>query len=247
MIRAVSFDLWDTLVHDDSDEAERARRGLLPKPEARRKAFIDEVLAHHPSRDLIQVESAFDRMNERFRHQWKVEHRTPHIADRLRDGFRLLDLAPTPGFDGLVDTFARMEVEIPPNIAPGAHEMLSALADRMPLAIISDAIVTPGTGLREILAHHDLLRFFRVFIFSDEVGASKPSPVVFRAACEGLGVSPAELAHVGDRESNDIAGPQAFGARGVLYTGCVDRGSADTRADAVVRHHRDLADAVAAF
>jgi len=68
---------------------------------------------------------------------------------------------------------------------------------------------------------------------------------VFRAACEGLGVEPSELAHVGDRESNDIDGPRAFGARGVLYTGCIDRGSSASKADVIVRHHRDLAAAIA--
>ena len=36
MIKAVTFDLWDTMVHDDSDEPKRAARGLRSKREERR-------------------------------------------------------------------------------------------------------------------------------------------------------------------------------------------------------------------
>jgi hypothetical protein len=36
MIRAISFDLWDTIVVDDSDELERAALGLLSKHDERR-------------------------------------------------------------------------------------------------------------------------------------------------------------------------------------------------------------------
>ncbi|GIT27925.1 MAG: hypothetical protein CM1200mP41_39690 [Gammaproteobacteria bacterium] len=31
MIKAVTFDLWDTVIHDDSDEPKRAAQGLRSK------------------------------------------------------------------------------------------------------------------------------------------------------------------------------------------------------------------------
>ena len=36
MIKAVTFDLWDTVIHDDSDEPKRAAQGLRSKKEERR-------------------------------------------------------------------------------------------------------------------------------------------------------------------------------------------------------------------
>ena len=48
-----------------------------------------------------------------------------------------------------------------------------------------------------------------------------------------MGRGPVRIAHVGDREHNDIAGPHAVGARGVLLTVAKDRGSANTNADGV--------------
>lgn len=233
MIGAVTFDLWDTLVFDDSDEAARAEAGLPTKAQARRALFVDEVRAHHPGLSEERVAGALEAANDAFRHQWKVEHRTPHIRDRLRDALHRLDLAPTPGFRGLVDAYRRMEVEHPPDTTPHAAATLATLAERYPLAIISDAIVTPGAQLREMLAGHHLLHFFTATVFSDEAGAAKPAPAVFHRAAAAVGCPVDALVHVGDREANDIAGPHGVGARGVLYIGAVDRRDGPTTADAV--------------
>lgn len=240
MIAAVTFDLWDTIVADDSDEPKRAALGLPDKPEARWRLFRDAVRAARPTLHEDTVRGAFDGMNAWFRHAWKVEHHTPPLVDRLRKGLDLLGLDAIPGFDAMVDGFARMEVDLPPDLAPGIRECLDALKGRYPLAIISDAIVTPGTGLRDLLRRYDLYDHFDVFVFSDEAGASKPSRKVFDAAAQGLGVPVTGLAHIGDRESNDVDGPLAVGATAVLYTGVIDRGSDATRAQAVCRHHDDL-------
>ena len=240
MIRAVTFDFWDTIVVDDSDEPKRAAAGLPAKTVARRQAFVDCIKGAHPELDDATVARAFEHTQERFLHLWKVEHRTPTVADRLTVGIQWLGIARPPGFDALVGTFEQMEVLHPPDLVPGIREALERLAEDYTLGIISDAIVTPGRGLRAILDGYGLLRFFRAPVFSDEVGFSKPHPRVFEAACAGLGVSPSSLLHIGDREANDVAGPQAFGAKAILYTGSVDRGSEDTRADAVCAHYEHL-------
>jgi putative hydrolase of the HAD superfamily len=233
MIRAISFDFWDTLVVDDSDEPSRVVKGLPPKSVARRRLFVDSVLRSSPALRVEAVEGAYAYAQSRFRHHWKVEHRTPSVADRLALGLEQLSIDAPADFDAVVHGFETMEVTTPPQLVPNIGEALQALSERYILGIISDAIVTPGRGLREILGSYGLLDYFKAPVFSDEVGAAKPSPVVFQAACEGLGVAPFELVHVGDREANDIAGPQAFGAKAVLYTGAIDRGSATSKADIV--------------
>jgi len=240
MIRAISFDLWDTLVVDDSDEAERAQRGLLPKPAAREAAFLAEVKAHHPNLDGDSIRTAFADANAWFRRCWKEESHTPPLTERLAHGFALLGIAPTPGFDGLVRHLAEMEVEIPPRLVPNIVETLAALHGQHKLGIISDAIVTPGADLRRLLEGHGICHFFDVFVFSDEAGASKPHRDVFVQATAAFGVEPAELVHIGDRETNDVAGPLAFGSHAILYTGAIDRGSANSKADAICTDHAEL-------
>jgi putative hydrolase of the HAD superfamily len=138
-----------------------------------------------------------------------------------------------------------MEVEIPPSLVPGIEDCLRSLHGRYKIGIISDAIVTPGSGLRQILRDYGLFQYFDHFVFSDEAGASKPAARVFDLATSGLGVSAGELAHVGDRPGNDIAGPNAYGSHSVLYTGVVDRrAEGDPVPSVVVSHMANLATAV---
>lgn len=236
---ALTFDFWDTLFVDDSDEQRRSAEGLVPKPQARRELFVDEVLAHHPGLRRAAVVAAYQTACEQCRHAWKEHHRTPTLTERLDLGLQGLGLPRTPGFDQLVGAFAEMEVLIPPHPAPGVAKALALLAERYRLGIISDTIVTPGSGLRRILANANLLHFFepRALVFSDEIGASKPEPALFLHAARELGVVPGALVHVGDREENDVMGPHQAGCRAILYTGVADRRTDGTRADGVCEHH----------
>ncbi len=239
MLLAVTFDFWDTLVADDSDEPKRAALGLPPKPTARLRLLTDEITRHHPDISPERVKAAFDHANERFRHFWKVEHHTPAVPERLQLAYDFLGIPPTPGFGEIVRAVEDMEVEVPPQFVPGV-DALAELARDYKLGIVSDTIHTPGRGIRQLLESRGLLRHFSYLIFSDEVGASKPNPLVFQRASAGLGVPLESIAHVGDRESNDVDGPLALGMKAVLYTGAVDRDSASTRAHAVCSQMADL-------
>ena len=46
MVMAVTFDFWDTLAADDSDEPKRAERGLPTKAEARAHLFAESITAN---------------------------------------------------------------------------------------------------------------------------------------------------------------------------------------------------------
>ncbi len=247
MIQAVTFDFWDTIAVDDSDEPKRAALGLPTKPQARLQLLMDETLRHHPEVAPERIARAFRHANERFRYLWKQAHVTPTVAERLREAYAFLGLAPTPGFSQLVRDIEEMELRIPPDPAPGVHEALATLAQRYKLGLISDAIHTPGRGIRQLLQRWGMYDSFECFVFSDEVGASKPAPLVFQRAIAALGVSPAEVVHVGDRERNDVEGAHAAGMRAILYTGVVDRGSDATRADAVCRDFATLPELIAAL
>jgi len=244
MLKAVTFDFWDTLVADDTDEPVRASRGLATKTQARAASFVDMVRAARPATSEAAATAALAEANAWFRHRWKVEHSTPTVAERLDVGLRALGMDRPLGFDAAVAAWEEMEVSIPPRLADGCTEMLAEVSARFAVGIISDAIVTPGRGLRQILGDYGLLDYFQpeAMIFSDEAGGAKPAPVVFEKAAAAFGCGPEHLAHVGDREPNDIAGPLAAGWKAILYTGAIDRrGGDDTRASAVCTHHRDMA------
>lgn len=241
MIRAITFDLWDTIVVDDSDEIARSKKGLDPKPLARLKAISSEVRQHHKGISEEQVILAFNEANRRFNDQWKNKHVTPTLSERLGYVYEELGIAPTPGLAKVVQVIGNMEVEIMPILAPGIEPALKELSKTYRLGIISDAIHTPGSGLRQILKNYKLEHYFSTFIFSDEAGASKPDKKVFELAQKKLGVEFSAIAHIGDRESNDVLGPNKVGMKSILYTGVIDRGAQNTQASALCTHHDQLA------
>jgi putative hydrolase of the HAD superfamily len=239
-IKAVTFDLWDTLVHDDSDEPKRAAQGLRSKRDERRHLLWSALSAIEPIA-LESVTLAYDTADAGFNLVWKELHINWTVAQRLRVvlnglGRRL----PPDAFDRLVEDTGRMEVEIPPDPIDGVADALAELSRRYKLAVVSDAIVTPGVGLKAILEGHGLARYFSAFAFSDEVGHSKPHRSMFDRACAELGVTVDEIVHIGDRNHNDVKGPHALGAKAVLFTAARDDDKHATTADAICESHHDL-------
>ena len=235
-LKAVSFDLWDTLVVDDSDEVERKARGLRSKKEERRH-LVWAALARHAPIELDTVRMAYDVVDAAFNKVWHDQHVTWKIEERLRVLLKGLKRElPEAEIEDLSRAHAVMEVDLPPDPLPGVGEALATLAKRYRLCVVSDAIVTPGSDLRRLLEHHGLAQHFSAFVFSDEVGFSKPHPRMFETAARALGVALHEMVHVGDRQHNDIAGPQRLGLKAVLFTGARSVDRIGTTADAVCDH-----------
>jgi putative hydrolase of the HAD superfamily len=239
-VKAITFDLWDTLVIDDSDEPKRAARGLPPKSEARPRTLYDALRRHHEI-SLEAVTLAYRTAMAGFNTVWHDLHVTWTVRRHLSVALSGLGLTlPEEDLAAAVRKLEQMEVEIPPDPVPGVRETLEALRAEYSLALVSDTIVSPGRALRELLAKHDLADYFDAFIFSDEVGCSKPDPRVFQAAADALNVELAQVVHVGDREHNDIKGAHALGARAVLFTAVRDKDKANTTADVVCESYAEL-------
>ncbi len=244
MIKAVTFDLWDTMVQDDSDERVRAARGLRSKRQERRHLLWQALNGIQPI-DRDRVELAYDVADAAFNHVWHAQHITWTINERLKvvmDG--LGRTLPDAAFAEVVKAHGEMEIDIPPDAIEDVAHALANLANRYKLCVVSDAIVTPGTGLRALLRLHDLERYFSGFAFSDEVGHSKPHRAMFDSAADQLGVSIEEMVHVGDRDHNDVKGPQALGMKAVLFIATRDRDKNNTTADAICARHSDLPEVI---
>ena len=83
------------------------------------------------------------------------------------------------------------------------------------LAFVSNTLTHPDL-MRARLTEFGLLPLAKVHVFSVAVGERKPSPAIYRAALDGLGISPEDAIFVGDRVREDVVGPQSLGMRGVL-------------------------------
>ena len=97
---------------------------------------------------------------------------------------------------------------------PGVEAAVRSLAERVPLAIVTDG---HPPGQRGKLAAIGLERYFSAVVCSDEMGreARKPNPAGMLLALEMLGRPAEEVAVIGDRPDKDIAAALAAGVRAV--------------------------------
>ncbi len=244
MVKAITFDLWDTVIHDDSDESKRQAQGLASKKDARRELALAVLGRHAPLEESV-LRVAYDTMEAAFNHVWHQQHVTWTVAERVTVlleglGRTLADADRAELVRGLEE----MEVTVAPNPIDGIAEAIATLAGSYKLGVVSDAIYSPGRCLRQWLEMHDLLQHFDGFAFSDEVGHSKPHRDMFASVASQLGVEIHDMLHVGDRDHNDIEGPHALGMKAVLFTATRDRDKDHTTADAICARAADLPETI---
>ena len=244
MLKAVTFDLWDTMIRDGSDEAKRAAQGLRPKP-AERQHLVWQALNDLAPIAPEAVTTAYDEADAAFQEAWQRDAVTWTVGERLR---RVLDglerELPAETLAEVIKAHEEMVLAVPPDSVAGIADALAGLALGYRLAVVSDTIVSPAACLRRLLDLHGLKDFFTGFAFSDEVGHAKPHRAIFEAAAEQLGVEPEEMLHIGSREDKDIAGAKALGMTAILFVGARDHGREGTAADAVCEHAADLPEVI---
>jgi len=240
MIKGITFDLWDTILVDDSDEPKRKTAGRSPKPEERRR-LVHEMASRYCTVSTAQVNAAYDEVDRAFKKVWHDEHITWTVHERLSKIMEALGTTLSEkDMTELVRRHEEMELEFRPDFIAGTHDILCQLHGQYRLGVISDAIFSPGRILRILLKDEGLLDYFDICVFSDECGHSKPHPDVFKAAWKGLNLNPSEVVHIGDREHNDILGPQQMEMKAILCTAAVDRDSKNTKANAIFKNYKDL-------
>lgn len=244
-IGAVTFDLWDCLFQDETDEIKRETAGRPTKFDERRELVYQSLSKHAPI-ERSAVDLAYAVTDAAFKKVWHDQHVTWEVAERLRVMLTGLgrDL-PSAEFDELVALHEGMEVEFQPDPAPGALDALKALHGKYRLAIISDTVFTPGRGLRKLLKDAGMFAYFDHFVFSDENVHSKPHRSVFDSVATAFNIDVASIVHIGDRPHNDIGGPHAVGARGVLLRVVKQRPLDGHDPDAICDDYANLPDILA--
>lgn len=233
MLKAVTFDFWNTLFVDVRGREREMRRAELLREEL-------AGLGAHPSAAALDdaLQSGFDF----FDRVWIGEQRTPSCAELVDNILAALRASPPADARArLTNRFERLILEIPPEPMPNAPETLPLLSEKYALAVICDTGYSPGSVLREILARHGMLQHFTYLFFSNEHAMCKPDPRVFRHTLAELGVLPGEAVHVGDIQRTDIVGAQRTGMAAVLFAASNSHDAARTTAELVARRFDELA------
>ena len=230
MIKAVTFDYWNTLVIDGAtglrDHRIEAWSGVL------------EGAGFSTERDRLGL--AFEASWQKFQEAWQAGQQYRHIESVLDVLEELGYDVPPDVHDALVATYAIPE-ETDLRLTDGVAEALVALKSAgIRLGIICDVGMTPSTALRHFLERQGVLDLFDHWSFSDDVGFYKPDRRIFEDALAGVGVGPEEAAHIGDLKRTDVAGALAMGMTALRYTGMFDDDSEGPEAHHVVDDHRNL-------
>lgn len=223
IIKAVAFDLWETLITDTPAVSRQQERLRLDR--------IEEILtAGGHGAAAARIEHAYRALWHRCHElYWSVDRDIPcrrqieHFLEALELPLESFD---EPTLEALEDAYAGAALEILPHAVEGAADVLKGVRLRgLRVGLISNTGRTPGSVLRQILEALGLAPSIDVMLFSNEHGECKPQSSIFEQLRQQLGVAYDEIVFVGDNPYADVHGAQRCGMRAVLFEPAV-RGTA---------------------
>ena len=217
---AVSLDVTGTLIH--SPRLAEIYSTVLERHGTRIPTSVLEDLIPTVWNEFdCRVEAGVDRFGQH------PEGATGWWNDYLQ---RICDLRelPHPGpfaASELYDRFAQADAwEIFPDV-------LSALDELARAGFRLLALSNWDPRLPMILERLDLARRFEAIVYSAEVGFEKPHEGIFAEALEQIGLRAGSVAHVGDRQIDDVEGAVAVGMHALLIDRSGETGDLDDLRD----------------
>ena len=214
-LKAVAFDLWETLITDTPEVSRQQERLRITRMEAilRGRGFEHEA---------DQIERAYRSLWHRCQElYWSSDLDIP-CRRQIEHFLEELGVDPS-GFDEqtlaqLEHVYANAALEILPLPVAGASEVLDALKNRgLAIGLISNTGRTPGYVLREILDRLGLASSIDAMVFSNEHGECKPRKSIFENLRRALDVAYDEMVFVGDNLYVDVFGAQSCGMRAIHF------------------------------
>lgn len=218
---AITLDLDDT-VWPIGPVIERAEARLVDWLAAAAPA----TLARWGAEGLRRLRAEIGRLRPDLRHDLTALRRLSlqEALETAGDDPALAD----PAFE--VFFAARQEVDP----YPEAVEALARLAARFPVLGLTNGNAD--------LARIGLAPHFVGCLSARELGVAKPDPRVFAAACERLGLPPAQVLHVGDDWAMDVLGARGAGQPAVWVRRADHAGAAPSVLPPGVHRVADLAE-----
>ena len=206
-IKAVAFDMGDTLVMTDTWSYDKSLRRLLQR--LRRDGADFSTPFKEFKRVYFEVRNQLYEQSEPSLEE--VDFRL-RIAQTLRR-FNCPLNPESPLIAAAVEGFMEAFIE-DSRVEEYAPDLLSNLRQRYKLGVVSNFAY--ALGPKRILQHHGLARFFDAILASGELGVRKPHPRIFEQMLSRLSVKANETIFVGDSLKADINGAKNVGMRAVL-------------------------------
>ncbi len=228
-IKAVIFDLWETLVEDKAN-------GELERDTLRADFIIQTLNLPLPFKPKIL--EFFTVLSDAFRNP--SPHNEWSLVPEAQIDYliRNLDLTVSKEeFDKIYTFYTESLLDNPPTFTEECVlTVLASLKNKYKLAMISNTGRSPGKTLLKMLEEKQIRKYFEVFSFSDELLLRKPDSRIFEITVSKLHVQPNETVHVGDSYKMDFLGAQSAGVNPILYA----KGVESPKANPFIRSHLEI-------
>jgi putative hydrolase of the HAD superfamily len=222
-IKAVTFDLWLTLIWDSKElEEYRRLRRLMNFHKFARRVGAKGNTAEHVSFSAVRL--AMEQLSARVEKVYK-KGRDVSPEDRGRMLFELLGIKFSSSEAAQVDAQAGRIMSDSgyhakyPHLNPEAKPVLRELKEAgLQIGLVSNAARSANTYDR-MLKSFGIAQYFDELTISCEIGYLKPRKEIFASSLQALGVKPREALHVGDLFKADVVGASSYGMNAALYTG----------------------------
>jgi len=209
MIRAVFFDLYNTLVSYDPPREEIQAAvlkdfGIEVSPEALRRPIMT-------ADDFIYQEHARSPLSKRSKEETMALYAQYHGIVLREAGLE----ASQELIAGILKKWMHFDLKM-----VLFDDVIPALTHLRELGLILGLISNVDRDITSLYQELGLSAWLQVVVTSQEVGFNKPQPEIFQEALKQAGVKPSEAIYVGDQHQIDVVGANEAGMRGIL----LDRG-----------------------
>jgi len=235
-VRAITFDLWDTLIQEVPENSLAMLQYRMEEIHAKL-----ETLGHR--HDIEDIERAY-RLSREFCEQVWVRKRDIPLDDHLLFMLSCIDtrLPSRLGSEGLElirNIYKEALLRYPPILFDDVKQTLEKLSKRgYKLGMISNTGRTPGEVLRRLLSRMKIEHYFASMTFSNEIFVRKPDCMIFRHTLSNMHIKPRFSVHVGDNRSVDYEGARAAGMIAII----IDRNAGGKYAPDTIHSLGELVD-----
>jgi len=206
-IKAIGFDLFNTLITADSISLDKAmdrlidslvEGGIKLKKEPFRQAYLESAMEF-----IAESRQSGKETHNRF---W-ISRALGALDFKIEPDDALITKAVEDYFAPFIESCV---------LIPGTLEALRVLKNRYRLGLLSN--FTHGPAALKIIDRLNLKALFEVILISGDLGYCKPSPIVFHELLKQLEVEKTDLVYIGDDMDADIKGAGNSGIQPVWMT-----------------------------
>ena len=237
-IKAVAFDLWETLLLEED--------GFNARRTSARCRSLSRALDNFGVKISVkQLALAIKELASWLAGIWRSSREVSHLDQILfiiQTASHGAIKVKKEWIEDLSSAYASALFEVQPYLNPDALKVLKWLKDQNKrIGLICNTGLTPGFGLRRFLENKRLAKYFEFMIFSDEIGIRKPDPRIFQAAAKSFRLDPQQIVHIGDNLKSDIWGAKNAGFKTIHFSCEVGRDrTAESNPASLVSISREL-------